>query len=108
MELPNSNQVAAAGRHALTFAMGALSAAATLHVISSGDATTLANSLNQISTGVTEIAAGVAPIVAIVSAWYAAWSASRKSQIAAINNSDNGVKVVAETVQAPKVNAPLK
>lgn len=107
MNLPSQSQVNAAGRHVLTFAMGGVASAAALHVISAGDATTISNSISQISTGVADIAAGLAPIIAIVSAWYAAWSASHKSQIASVNAID-GVKVVKDSVTAATVTAPPK
>lgn len=107
MDLPNSSQVSAFGRHVLSYSMGAVSAAAVLHVISAGDATTIGNSISQISTGVAEIAAGLAPIIALVSGWYAAWSASHKSQIASVN-AIPGVKVVAQAVPAITLTAPPK
>ena len=84
MNLPNQLQVNAAGRHVLTFAMGAVSALATFHIIDAGDATTIGNSISQISGGVAQIAAGLAPLIAIASGFYASWSASHKSQVAAV------------------------
>lgn len=105
MNLPSQSQVNAAGRHVLTFTMGAVSAGAALHVVSAGDATTISNSLSQISSGVAEIAAGLAPIIALLSGWYAAWSASHKSQIAAVN-AVPGIKVVSEFASAPTVTVP--
>lgn len=84
MDLPNSGQVAAFGRHVASYAAGAITAGAVLHIISSGDASTLSDSLSKISTGVADIAAGVAPIVAMISGIYAAWSASHKSQVTAV------------------------
>jgi hypothetical protein len=93
-------QVAAAGRHLLTFVSGGVSGAAavlaTLHVVSAGDVATIANSLTQISNGVAEIVAGLAPLVAIASGAWAAWTASHTSQIAAVN-AVPGIKVVKES-----------
>lgn len=107
MELPNSSQVAAFGRHVATYAAGAITAVSVLHIVSAGDAATLSDSLNKISSGFASIAAGLGPIIALVSGWYAAWSASRKSQIAAVNATP-GVKVVSETAIAKVVTEPPK
>lgn len=106
MQMPNADQIKAAGRHVLTFAMGGVSFLATLHVISDTDATTVSASVTQISHGVAEIAAGLAPLIAMASAAWSAWSASHKSQIAAVNNSIPGVKVVRDTAPAPTVTEP--
>lgn len=105
MQLPNSSQVAAFGRHIATYAAGGITAVAVLHIVNAGDAATLSDSLSKISTGVAEIASGLAPIIALVSAWYATWSASRKSQIAAVNATP-GIKVVSEFAPAPTVTTP--
>lgn len=113
MNLPSQSMVNAAGRHVLTFAMGGVASAAALHVISAGDATTISNSISQISTGVADIAAGLAPIIAIVSAWYAAWSASHKSQVTAVTNAvaDGSIPkaaVVAQIQSTPVTPPPTK
>lgn len=106
MDLPNSSQVAAAGRHVLTFAMGGVSFLATVNILSPSDATTVTASVTQISHGVAEIAAGLAPLVAMASGFYSVWTASHKSQIAAVNNAIPGVKVVRDTAPAPVVTEP--
>lgn len=41
-------------------------------------------------------------------AWWKARSNSQPALIKAVNQSDNGVKVVASSAPAPQVNAPLK
>lgn len=105
MNLPNQMQVAAFGRHVATYAAGGITAVAVLHIVNAGDAATLSDSLGKISTGVAEIASGLAPIIALVSGWYAAWSASRKSQIAAVN-SVPGIKVVSEASPSVTVTTP--
>ena len=108
MQLPSQAQIAAVGRHVLTFSMGMTAAAAALHVVSSDQASTITTSVTQIGNGIAEIATGLAPLIALATGAYAAWTASRKSQIAAVNNDPgNGVKVVAETAAAPQVNAPI-
>lgn len=108
MNLPTGLQVNAVGRHVISYAMGAVTVLGVLHVVSGDDATTLANSINQISQGVALIATGLGPIIAIGSALWASYTASAKSQIAAVNNADNGVKVVPASSPTPAVTAPLK
>jgi hypothetical protein len=108
MNIPSQAQFAAAGRHVLTFSMGATAAVAALHVITSDQATTITTSVTQIGNGIAEIAAGLAPLIALATGAYATWTASRKSQITAVNaDPGNGVKVVADTASAPQVNAPI-
>lgn len=107
MNMPTMGQAAAFGRHVVSYSAGAITMLAGLHVISAGDATTISTSINQISSGVAQIAAGLAPLIAIGSAWYASWTASRKSQIAAVNATP-GIKVVAENATAQTVTAPPK
>ena len=77
-------QAAAIGRHVATYTAGAVTAAAALHLLSGADAATIQTSLQHIENGVTEIATGLGPIIGLVSAAYAAWSASRKSQVKAV------------------------
>jgi hypothetical protein len=48
---------------------------------------------------------------AVFSALMAVWAGLNNTQtakIASVNSTDNGVKVVASTTNAPQVNAPLK
>lgn len=105
--MPSQSQVVAVGRHVVTYAMGAATALAALHVVSAGDAATISNSITQISSGVAEIATGMAPLIAIVSALWSAWSSSHKSQIAAVNATP-GIKVVKETNPGIPVTEPPK
>lgn len=72
--------------------------AASKGIIPSGDQSVLANQLVTVSFG------GVAALIA----WYKARQMSQAAMITAVNAADNGVKVVANTVQAPAVTAPLK
>lgn len=107
MDLPSQSQLLAVGRHVVSYAMGGVTVLGVMHMISGGDVTTLTNSINQISQGVALIAAGLGPIIGIASAAWSAYTASAKSQIAAVNAGDNGVKVVAATTPAPTVTAPI-
>jgi hypothetical protein len=104
----SQSQVMAIGRHVATAIGGAAAFAVSLHFLSSGDADTIVKAVNQIATGFTSIVTGVLALVPIASGLWAAYSASPKAQIAAINNGDNGVKVVAATAPANTVTAPLK
>lgn len=85
MNMPNASQFAAAGRHVLTYSMGAVTMLATVGVFSSDDAATISGSITHISHGVAEIMAAISPLVAIASGFYSVWSASHKSQVAAVN-----------------------
>ena len=108
MNIPTQAQFAAAGRHVLTFSMGATAAVAALHVISSDQASTITTSVTQIGNGVAQIAAGLAPLIALATGAYATWTASRKSQMAAINDDKgNLVKVVPNTSPTPAVTEPI-
>ena len=95
MELPSQSQVLAAGRHVVSYSMGAVTALAAVHLISSGDATTIANSINQISQGMALIFAGLGPIIALASGWWATYTSSSKVQIATVKAMP-GVEVVKE------------
>lgn len=79
-----ASQVAAAGRHVASYAAGAVTAAAAFHLLSTQDAATLQTSVQQITNGVSEIAAGLGPIIALLSGFYATWSASHKQQVKAV------------------------
>lgn len=80
----NAAQVAAFGRHVLSFALGGVSAAAALHVVAPDDAASISGALNQIAAGVSSLVAGVSTLVAIGTGIYAAWTASSKSQLLAV------------------------
>ena len=47
-------------------------------------------------------------LIAMALVWYKSLAHTATAQIAAVNNADNGVKVVAATAQAATVSAPLK
>ena len=108
MNLPSQAVVAAFGRHVLSYAAGAVTVAAALHVVSPDQANSLSTAITQIVSGVQTAMGGVATVVSVGAGLYAAWTATSRSRIAAINTADNGVKVVAATAPAPAVDAPLK
>lgn len=100
-------QFAAVGRHVVTFLAGGVTFLAALHVISSGDAQTIGSSLTRIGNDVADITAALAPVVGVLSAWWAAHKQGHKQQIAAVNAID-GVKVVSELAPGKPVAAVPK
>lgn len=102
------SEILAGGRHVASYAAGIATALGAFHVLSSSDTATAIAAVNEISDGVGKLFLIASPIIALVSGWFASKSASPTSQIQAINQGDNGVKVVAATTVAQPVNAPLK
>jgi hypothetical protein len=98
----NTSQISAAGRHALSFAMGAIAAAGAMHAISSDDASSL-------STALTQIATGLATVVTILTGLYSAYLKSNTQQISAVANMPSVSSVVVATpeqanaIPSPKV-----
>lgn len=114
------SELFAAGRHVATYAAGAATAFGVLHVLSAGDAANAVTAVNEISDGVGKLFMIAAPLVGIVSGWFASHSATPKAQIAAaqaadpaaviqaVNVADNGVKVVSATTPGAMVSTPQK
>lgn len=111
MNVPTTAQAAAFGRHVVTFAAGAVTAGAALHLLTGGQASDATTAISQISSGVASIAAGVATLVGIASAGYAALTASPLWQLLAVAKNPDVAKVVmtdpaaAGAVPSPKVTA---
>ena len=105
----NTAQVAAFGRHILSFALGGVAAAAALHVVGANDAATITGAINQIASGVSSLVAGVSTLIAVVTGLYAAWTASSKSQLSAVAANPAVTSVVvttpalADSIPSPKV-----
>ena len=99
MQQMNLAPVFAVGRHALSFAMGAIACASVLHVFSAGDAANLTGAVNQIATGLSSVFAGGATIVSILTATYAAYQMTTKGQINAVAANPN-VAAITVTTQA--------
>ena len=55
-----------------------------------------------------DVAPFIAAAVAIATAGWSFYANRPTAQIAAVNNADNGVKVVSVAATAPQVNVPLK
>ena len=71
--------------------------ASTVGAISGSDTASFANIVTSIALW--GFAAGVA--------WYKQRAHSPTAQIAAVNDADNGAKVVAESADAPRITAPI-
>lgn len=74
--LPTADQVKAFSRHMGTAVASVIGTLAALKIISSGDASSLQASFDQISHGVAEIVSGLTAVAVTVSGIYAAISAS--------------------------------
>jgi hypothetical protein len=70
------DQLKSAGRHVGSIAAGAVLGAASLKLISGGDASSLQSSFDQIGHGLTEVFAGVAALAAAATTAYATISAN--------------------------------
>jgi tetrahydromethanopterin S-methyltransferase subunit D len=93
----NLAQSIAFGRHVLTFAMGGVTVAAALHVINANDAANASQAISDIGTGLAKVIAGLTTLIGLVSAFYAAWSASPFSQLLAVSENPSVEKVVVTT-----------
>lgn len=93
MKLPTQAQLAAFGRHIVSYAAGAVTAAAALHLLTPGQAGTITTSVQHISDGVSQIAVGVAPLISMASGLYAAWKSSHP-QILKAAEKIPGVQIV--------------
>jgi hypothetical protein len=80
MKMPTLGQASAFGRHVVSYAMGAITMAAAVHVVNGQDASSLTTAVSNIANGVTSIAGGIATIVSVAAGLYAAWSSSPLSQ----------------------------
>ena len=74
-------QELAIGKHVITFAAGA---AMTFGIMTHGDADTLVTSFDHLVNGVKEIAAGVAPLVALGMGLWARYNASNAAKTASV------------------------
>lgn len=72
-------QYKAAGRNALSYAAGGVTAAAAMGLISHGDSTSLLSGLNDIANGLESVAKGVGVIAGILVPIYTAYRASHSA-----------------------------
>jgi hypothetical protein len=98
MNLPTMGQASAFGRHVVTYAMGAVTMAVTLHLVSSQDGASISGAIGQIVTGITSIVGGISTLIAIGSGVWAAWTASPFRQLLAVAANPDVSKVVAPLI----------
>src|SRR5262249_30557641 len=98
--IPEKSSVIAFGRHVISYAAGAVTVAAALHVITPDQAHSLTDAIGQIITGVQTAAGGIATIVSIGSAFYAGWSATKTSQLKAVAANPEVKAIVTNTIAA--------
>lgn len=84
MKLPSELQLAAFGRHVVTYGSGFVSALVVTHMASPDQGQSATTAITQISQGVASVITGVTTLVGIGSAVWATVTASLKSQIAAV------------------------
>jgi len=84
MDMPTPSQVKAAGRHALTAGAAIVGTLAAMHLITADEAGKITDAFSQIGSGLASLATGLSTIAIVLSGFYASWTASKKSQIAAV------------------------
>lgn len=84
LSVPSAAQLAAFGRHIASYAAGAVTVGVGLHFLTPDQGTQIGTALAGIVNGVESIVGGMASLIAIGSGLYAAWTASRTRQAAAI------------------------
>lgn len=102
MNMPNSGQVAAFGRHMLTAGATAVTVLAVTHLINADQASAATGAFAQIGDGVTKIIAGFGALIPIASGVYAALTASPLWQLISVAKNPAVQSVVAD---APLANA---
>jgi hypothetical protein len=93
----NQAQLLTAGRHVLSFVMGGVAIGSIMHVISADQANALTGAFNQIATGLSSVAAGVATLVTMATAAYAAYLRSDHNLIASVAAMPSVTTVVVAT-----------
>ena len=93
----NWNQEKAIGRHVLSYAAGAATAASVMGLISQGDSNTLLSGLNDIANGLEQLTKGVVAIVGVLAPIYAAVKAAHSS------SPQEQIKAVVTNLSAPQV-----
>lgn len=76
---PTWAQYKAAGRHALSYGAGAITAAAAMGLVSQSDSTDLMSGLNQIAGGLESIVKGAGVIAGVLAPMYAAYKAAHSA-----------------------------
>ena len=105
IKLPSVDSVNAILRHVYTLTAGVVATLAIVGV-SQGDQTAIGDAVHKIGDGIASIIAGLGILVPIVSALFAAKSASKVSQAAAVATTP-GLKVVPTTIAGDKIIAAM-
>jgi hypothetical protein len=84
MSMPTIDQVLAAGRNLVSYAMGIATAFGILKV-NGIDLSVISTSLDHIFNGIKEISIGLGPLVTIAAGWWAAHRSSKAVQVANVN-----------------------
>ena len=92
-----TDQVKAAGRHAVSFVMGAIAFAGATHLITADEANTVTTSVTQISTSLATLMTAVASLVTFGMGFWAQLSSKPAAQLAAVAASPDVEKVVMKT-----------
>jgi hypothetical protein len=95
MQLPTNDQVNSALRHVYT-AVGTASAVLIFVGLSQSDATALGVAVHKIGDGVASIVAGISMLIPVVSALYAAWTASPFSRLISMKKDPEIAQVLAK------------
>lgn len=103
LSFPTGAQLAAFGRHIVSYAAGAATAGVAIHFLTPDQGSQLTAGITNIVNGVDSIVGGVATLVAVGSALYAAWTASPKSQIKAVAANPDVSKVIAAPAVANSI-----
>lgn len=88
-------QIIAIVRHIITFFAGGVTFLAAIHVLSTGDAQIIEQSLTKIGSDIADICVALAPIIAAGSAVWAAHKQAPSQQIKSVNALE-GVKVTSQ------------
>lgn len=112
ISLPNwtFNQYAAAGKHVMSYAAGAVSFAVAFHFLSSTDASSINDNIGHVYNGLMEAAKGVLGLVATGTSIYAGLKAAKNaspiSQAASLEKTIPGTKVITDPKIADAIPSP--
>jgi hypothetical protein len=103
ISFPTGAQLAAFGRHVVSYGAGAVTAGVAIHFLSPDQGSQITQALTGIVNGVNSIVGGVATLIAVGSGIYAAWTASPSSQIKAVAKNPDVSKVIAAPTVANSI-----
>lgn len=95
LSFPTGAQVAAFGRHIVSYAAGAATVGVATHFLNPDQGSQLTSAIGNIISGVNSIVGGAATLIALGSGLYAAWTASPTAQVNAAAANLNAKKAEA-------------